>query len=47
MRVGWTWNSDRRRKKISLVKAHLRKRTGVLDGEEQKIHRGKKDEETS
>jgi len=27
--------------------AHLRKRTSVLDGEDKKIQRAKKDEETS
>jgi len=34
-------------KELSSERAHLRKRMGVLDGEEQKIQRGKKDEEIS
>jgi len=34
-------------KDLSSEKAHLRRRTGVLDEEEEKIQRGKKDEETS
>jgi hypothetical protein len=47
-RVGWTQNSDRRRKQISLGKGRTcAERMGVLDGEEEKIQRGKKDEETS
>ena len=32
-------------KDLSNEKAHLRRRTGVLDEEEEKIQRGKKDEE--
>jgi hypothetical protein len=34
-------------KDLSRERAHLRERTGVLEGEEKKIQRGKKDEETS
>jgi len=34
-------------KDLSRERALLRERTGVPDGEEKKIQRGKKDEETS
>jgi hypothetical protein len=42
-RVGWTRKQrSTAEKDLSSERAHLRKRTGVLDAEEKKIQRGKK-----
>jgi hypothetical protein len=46
-RVGGHGQRSTTEKDPSRERALLRQRMGVLDGEEQKIQRGKKDEETS